>query len=194
MQLLSSSQCLYKNTKWQSAKFWSFLSIEPCATSWNNIICGVPSKVLHFPYFLLTVAIFPLLNSQKSFLYVRKSKLPLLSTKPYQPQSRPQFLATNHKITVDFLGNGTNCLVDRKERGVSFIQGSWHGYIIPWCFWGLTKTALDDILGWQMMNMYTLPHSPISKHNKNTLVTGKSSLRKASYLVNTAASVDGLFH
>lgn len=34
-----------------------------------------------------------------------------------------------------------------KERGVSFIPGSHHGYITPWCSWGLTKTALDDILG-----------------------------------------------
>lgn len=55
------------------------VSWEPCSTSWSNIICGMPSNVLHFPYFPLTVANFPLLNSQTSFLYVRKSKLPFLS-------------------------------------------------------------------------------------------------------------------
>lgn len=25
----------------------------------------------------------------------------------------------------------------------------------PWCFWGLTKTAFNDTLGWQIMSMYS---------------------------------------
>lgn len=70
-----------------------------------------------------------------------------------------------------------------KERGVSFIPGSCHGYITPWCPWGLTKTALDDILGWQIMSMYILPHWPISKHNKNTVVTGKLNLRRSGFML-----------
>lgn len=107
-------------------------------------------------------------NSQTSFLYVRNSKRPFLSTNQYQPQSRPQSLATNHKITVDSPGNRKNYLVNHKERGVSFIPGSWYGYIIPWSSWGLPKTSLDDKLGWQIMSMYVLPHWPVSKHNQNT--------------------------
>lgn len=48
----------------------------PRSTSWNNIICGLPSNVLHFPYFSSIVANFPQLNSETSPLYVRKSKPP----------------------------------------------------------------------------------------------------------------------
>ncbi len=73
------------------------------------------------------------------------------------------------KITVDFLGNGTNCLVDRKERGVSFIQGSWHGYIIPWCFWGLslqlreTLPFSSSLDGWSWY-----PVRPVTRHSKSS--------------------------
>lgn len=40
-------------------------------------------------------------------------------------RKRPRLLATNHKITVDFLGNRTNYLVDREDGGVLFIRGYW---------------------------------------------------------------------
>lgn len=128
------------------------------------VVCHQKSYTFHT--FSSQLQNFPMLNSQTSFLYV--SKPPFLSTNQYQPQTRPQSLATNHKITVDFPGNRTNYLVNHKERGVSFIPGTWYGYIIPWCSWGLTKTSLDDKLGWQIMSMYVLPHWPVSKHNQNT--------------------------
>lgn len=45
--------------------------------------------------------------------------------RPHRPQTRPQSLATNHKLRVDFLGDGSNHPVNHKERGVSFIPASW---------------------------------------------------------------------
>lgn len=134
-------------------------------------VCHQKSYTFHtFPSQL---QIFPCSPVRQAFFMSGKASHHFFLHEPYQPQTRPQFLATNHKITVDFLGNRTNYLVNRKERGVSFIPGSGYGYIIPRCSWGLTKTSLDDIPGWQIMSMYVLPHWPISKHNKNTLVTGK---------------------
>lgn len=155
MQPESCRQWLYKNTKWQSARFGSFLSKEACSTSWNNIICGAPSEVLHFPYFSLTLANFPPPTGspdRQAFFMSGKASHRFFLQSHTDHRKRPRLLATNHKITVDFLGNRTNYLVDRKDGGVLFIRGYWWGYITPWCPWGLTKTSLDDIAGWQMMS------------------------------------------
>lgn len=56
----------------------------------------------------------------------------------------PRFLATNHKITVDFLGNRTNYLVGRKrERGVIYPR------IPPWIYYTvMLLRAYQNSLGW----------------------------------------------
>lgn len=114
-----------------------------CSTSWNNIICGVPSKVLHFPYFSLTVANFPLLTRQTSSLYVRKNEQPCLSTEPYQPQTRPQFLATHTKSQLTSLAAEQTVWWATKKGGVIYLR------ILVWIYYTtMPLRAYQNIFGW----------------------------------------------
>lgn len=198
---------MYKNTKWQSARFGSFLSKEACSTSWNNIICGAASEVLHFPYFSLTLAISPPPTGspdRQAFFMSGKASHRFFLQSHTDHRKRPRLLATNHKITVDFLGNRTNYLVDREDGGVLFIRGYWWGYITPWCPWGLTKTSLDDIAGFQMMspscvrwltdqyvNTIKTPYSLENQGGKLLLVTTAAFARQYQLLSNLAECWQG---
>lgn len=119
-----------------------FLSKEPCSASWNNIICGVPSKVLHFPYFFLTVTKFP--HAQQS------DKLPLCQQATislYKP------IPTTDKATVlgkqsqnySWLPWQQNKLSGepQRERGVIYPRNLvWIYYTI------MLLRAYQNIFGW----------------------------------------------
>ena len=130
--------------KWQSARFWSFLSMLPCSTSWNNIICGVPSKVLHFPYFPLTVANFPPArqSDKRSLCQEKQATISLYKAVPTTGQAA---VLGNQSQNYSWLPWQQNKLSGgpQRERGVVYPG------ILAWiCYTMMLLRAYQNSFGW----------------------------------------------
>lgn len=153
----------------------------PRSTSWNDIVCGLPSNVLHFPYFSSIVAKFPQLRSETSTLYVRKSKPPFLYKDradhrqghgPWQPITHLQLtsLATDQAI-------GSTRERERKgerERERHLSQRYDYTTMLLWAYQNIFGSS-----SWSSNNEHEHITSLIGKQtSQRTMVTGKSGLRK----------------
>lgn len=138
-------------------------------------------KSYTFHTFPSRLQIFPpdRLTRQTSFLYVRKSKPPFLPTEPYRPQEKATALG-NQSQNYRWLPWQQNKLSGRprRRRGVIYPR-----MLVRVYYTTMPLRAYQNISGWYsgIPNdepvMYALTHWPVCKHNKNTLVTGKSGGR-----------------
>lgn len=108
-------------TKYQILKVLLQTSPAQHLETISFVVCQQTSYTFHtFPSQLQIFLCTPV---RQVFFMSGKASHHFFLLRPHEPLTRPQFLATNHKLTVHFLGNESNYLVSHKGTGVSFIPG-----------------------------------------------------------------------